>query len=175
VAAFPSAALSRSRKDDRNMSSPTVSASSMLAEYDLTEDETFVGSYTSEAERAALTVPQIIMAAWAANDANMFASVFTENGSLLMQDDQLTSRDQIRDYMAKGFETGLKGARVTGWPMNVVFLSDDSDAALVVTQGGIMLAGESAIAPEREIRAIWTLVADNDKWRLLSHHSCPIR
>jgi uncharacterized protein (TIGR02246 family) len=155
------------------MSGPTVSAPSMLAEYDLTEDQTFVGSYTDEAERAALAVPQIIMAAWAENDADMFASVFTENGSLLMQNDQLTSRDQIRDYMAKGFETGLKGARVTGWPMNVVFLDDE--AALVVTQGGIMLAGESAIAPEREIRAIWTLVAVDGRWRLLSHHSCPIR
>jgi hypothetical protein len=38
-----------------------------------------------------------------------------------------------------------------------------------------MLNGESAIAPEREIRAIWTLVADDGKWRLLSHHSCPVR
>jgi uncharacterized protein (TIGR02246 family) len=155
------------------MTGATVSASSLLAEYDLAEDQTFVGSYTGDAERAVLTVPQIIMAAWAANDADMFASIFTENGSLLMQDDQLTSRDQIRNYMAKGFETGLKGARVTGWPMNIVFLDDDK--AMVVTQGGIMFGGESAIAPEREIRAIWTLVAIDGKWRLLSHHSCPIR
>jgi hypothetical protein len=38
-----------------------------------------------------------------------------------------------------------------------------------------VLDGESAIAPEQEILAIWTVVAENSVWRPLSHHSCPIR
>jgi len=35
----------------------------------------------------------------------------------------------------------------------------DEGAAVVVTQGGIKLPGENEIAPEREIRAVWVIVA----------------
>jgi uncharacterized protein (TIGR02246 family) len=150
-----------------------IAAEDVLGEFGLAEDMSFCGSFTEPAERAVLAVPQVIMAAWAANDADLFAAIFTENGSLLMRDEQLTSREQIRAYMARGFGHELQGARVTGWPLKVMFVSDAT--ALVVTQGGIILRGETSIAPEREIRAIWTVVTAGGSWRLLSHHSCPVR
>lgn len=152
---------------------PRRNASEILAAAGVREDHSFYRGFTGEDERAVLTVPQLIMGAWAANDADLFASVFTENGSLLMRDDQLTSREEIRAYMAAGFRGVYQGACVTGWPLEVRFLRDD--VALVVTQGGIMLEGETEIAPEREIRAIW-IIADRDgRWQLMSHQSSPIR
>nr|AGO97162.1 hypothetical enediyne protein [Streptomyces sp. CNT-179] len=153
--------------------SPTGTASDLLSEYDIVEDPEFFGSFDSAAQRAVLTVPQIIQAAWERNDADMFARAFTAGGSLLMQQDQLTSSAEIRAYMARGFQGGLRGARVTGWPLNVTFLGED--VAVVVTQGGIILDGESEIAPERAIRALWTIVAEDERWRLLCHHSTPLQ
>lgn len=151
-------------------STGSASAGSVLA---FTPDPSYYGPFTSEREKAVLDVPQMIQAAWASNDADAFADVFTDNGSLLMREDQLTSRSAIRAYFAAGFQGAYKGAHVTGWPLAVQFPTPD--VAVVVTQGGIILAGEDAVDPSREIRATWVIVADGGTWRLLSHHSSPIQ
>lgn len=149
-------------------------ASDQLEAAGVTEDPNYYLSFDSSDEKAVLTVPQRIQAAWERNDADMFAEIFTENGSLLMRDDQLTSREQIRAYMADGFRGSYAGARVKGWPLSMRFLSDD--VAMVITGGGIMLAGETEIAPAREIRATWVIVReDGGQLRLLSHQSSPVR
>jgi uncharacterized protein (TIGR02246 family) len=62
---------------------------------------------------------------------------------------------------------------VTGWPLSVTPLGDD--VVMVLTQGGIMLAGETEVAPSREIRAIWIIVRRDGEWKLLSHQSSPLR
>ncbi len=110
------------------------------------------------------------------NDADEFAGVFTDNGSLLMQDEQLTNREQIRAYMRAGFDGPLAGAPVKGWPLQVTFLAEDAeDTAMVIAQGGIILDGETETAPERQIRATWIVVERDGEWSLLSHRSSPIR
>jgi len=151
----------------------SASAESVLAAAGVAEDPSYYGPFTSEREKAVLAVPQLIQAAWASNDADAFAAVFTGNGSLLMREDQLTSRSAIHAYFAEGFRGVYKGARVTGWPLAVRFPTPD--VAVVVTQGGIILAGEDAVDPSREIRATWVIVADGGTWRLLSHHSSPLQ
>lgn len=155
------------------ITTPLGTASEIMTAVGLEEDTSFYGPFTTEAAKAVLTVPMRIMAAWAANDPDAFAGVFTENGSLLMQDTQLTDSEQIRAYMAAGFDGPLRDARVTGWPLSVEYLS--ADVALVVTQGGIILAGDPGLLPEREIRAVWLIVARDRQWQLLSHQSCPAR
>lgn len=128
-------------------------ASQLLAADGVEEDLAYYREFTGEDEKAVLSVAMRIQAAWAANDADAFADLFTENGSLLMQDEQLLSREQIRAFMAAGFAGPLKGARVKGGPLLVTFLSDD--AAMVVTEGGIIPSGEDAVSPEGQIRAVW--------------------
>ncbi|MBO0832208.1 MAG: SgcJ/EcaC family oxidoreductase [Actinobacteria bacterium] len=150
------------------------SAAEILASSGVPEKTSYYREFTREEQKAVLTIGMRIEAAWAANDAEMFASVFTEDGSLLMRDEQLTSRSEIRAYMARGFGGPYKGARVTGWPLLVKFLGPD--AALFVTQGGILLAGEEIVHPDREIRAVWVVVRRGPgKLELLSHQSSPIR
>jgi len=151
----------------------TGTAAEILPEAGVEEDQSFYGPFTREGQKAVLTVPQRIQAAWLVNDADTFADIFTENGSLLMQNDQLASREHIRSYMAAGFQGVYWGARVTGWPLQVDFLADD--VALVITQGGIILAGETEIAPVRQIRATWIIVNQDGQWRLFSHQSSPIK
>lgn len=152
--------------------SPPSKASAIMAAAGVAEDFSFYGPFTGEDEKATLTVPVRITAAWRANDPDMFAEIFTENGSLLMQDNQLKSREEVRAFMAAGFQGPFKGAHVSGWPMHVKFLSPG--VALVITQGGIILEGETEQAPERQIRAMWILVERDGEWKLFSHQSSPI-
>ncbi len=149
-------------------------ATAILDAAGVPEDTTFYRDFTSPDEKAALTVPQRIQYAWLKNDPEAFADVFVENGSLLLQDNQLTSRDEIREFMRAGFQGGLKGAHVYGWPLEVKFL--EPNIAVVVTEGGIIRAGESEIAPENQIRAVWVIVRNAEgKLNLFSHQSSPVK
>ncbi len=148
-------------------------ATDRLAAAGVEEDESYYREFTDPDEKAALTVAMRIQDAWVQNDADVFADIFTDNGSLLMQDNQLTSREQIHSYMSDGFDGGLKGARVKGWPISVQFLTED--VALVITEGGIIMAGDTEIAADRFIRASWVIAKEADgALRLVSHQSSPI-
>ncbi|WP_026270496.1 SgcJ/EcaC family oxidoreductase [Salinispora pacifica] len=147
-------------------------ATAILAAAGVKEDVSYYGSFLDEREKLVLTVPIRIQDAWLHNDADAFARVFTDNGSLLMQDHQLRGRDEIHAYMAAGFAGGLRGASVKGWPLSVTFLRDD--VAALVTEGGIRLPGETETARERQIRAVWVVVRQGEDWRLVSHQSSPI-
>ncbi len=153
---------------------PWGSATELLAAAGVPEDPSYYRGFTTEDEKAVLTVAMRIQTGWERNDADYFADVFEENGSLLMQDTQLTSREQIRSFMREGFLGGFKGARVKGWPVSVSFLT--RDVAVVVTEGGIILAGETETAPERQIRATWVVVRDGEgRLGLLSHQGSPVK
>ncbi|MEU4766122.1 SgcJ/EcaC family oxidoreductase [Actinosynnema sp. NPDC023794] len=149
-------------------------ASQLLAEAGIREDTSFYRGFTAEDEKAVLTVPMRLREAWERNDADMFADTFAENGSLLMQDTQLTSREEIRQHMAEGFRGDLKGARVRGGPLEIKFLSDTT--AMVISEGGIQLAGESTTAPERAVRVTWVIVKQADGGlKLFSHQGSPLK
>jgi uncharacterized protein (TIGR02246 family) len=152
--------------------SPSNNATALLAAAGIVEDPSYYGQFTDAAQKTVLTIPMRIQAAWQSNDADAFADVFASNGSLLMKNDQLTSREQIRTYMAGGFQSFYKGASVNGWPLAITFLGDD--VAIVITEGGIIMAGETESAPERRIRATWVIVSQDGVWRLMSHQSSPI-
>ncbi|GLW05777.1 hypothetical protein Misp01_09070 [Microtetraspora sp. NBRC 13810] len=154
--------------------SPWGKAPDILAAAGIDDDPSFYGDFTGEAERAALTVPLLVKAAWAANDADAFAEIFTENGSELIGDDQINGREQIRSYMTEGFAGVFRGSQVIGWPLHVAFLDDE--VALLVTGGGVLMAGDTALAPERELRSTWVIVKEAaGRLRLVSHQSSPIR
>lgn len=155
------------------MTAQPAAASEILALYGVEENHSFYREFTDEKQKAVLTVPLRITDAWKQNDPDAFVEVFAENGSLLMQDEQLKSREEIRAYMKACFAGYLRGAHVYGWPLQVTFLTDET--AMVITQGGIILDGENEIAPERQIRATWIITEQNGKWVLFSHQSSPIK
>jgi uncharacterized protein (TIGR02246 family) len=149
-------------------------AAELLADAGVPDDASYYRGFTRRKEMAVLTVPMRIRAAWAANDADAFADLFAENGSLLMRDTQLTSREQIRSFMAQAFGGPLKGAYVKGWPIAVTFLT--KRVAIVITEGGFLMPWDTELRDENFIRSTWVITKQFDgRLRLSSHHSSPVR
>ncbi|MFG2905129.1 SgcJ/EcaC family oxidoreductase [Kitasatospora sp. NPDC048286] len=125
-------------------------------------------------DAAALSaVPQRIVAAWAAQDADGFAEVFTEDATLILPGDVfLTSRQQIRAFMTQAFAGPFKGTRVTGEPVSVRPLAED--VAVVVTRGGVLAPGDAEVTAERAIRATWVLARQGGDWRIASYQNTPL-
>jgi uncharacterized protein (TIGR02246 family) len=118
-------------------------------------------------------VPQRISAAWADNDADAFAAVFTEDATLILPGDiYLTSREQIRSVMAAGFAGPYRGTRVFGEPLSARFLG--AGTAVVVTKGGVLAPGETEVAAERTIRATWVLTKQGSAWLIAAYQNTPV-
>lgn len=150
------------------------SATAILDHFAVPEDQHYCREYADNDDyRAILSVGQRIANAWKQNDADAFADVFTENGSVLLQDEQLTSREEIRQHMKAGFQSSLRGAHVVGWPVLIRELDDE--VALFITEGCILAEGESEPDPERMIRASWVVRKGEAAPELVSHQSSPIK
>lgn len=118
-------------------------------------------------------VAQRVVAAWAKQDADAFAAVFTENGSMVLPGDVYKKdRDEIRAFMGAAFQGPYKGTQVTGLPLGVRFITPD--VAVMVTQGGVLQPGEKDVAAERLIRATWVAVREGDGWQLAAYHNSPL-
>jgi len=121
---------------------------------------------------AAVAAPERARGAWDANDADAFADLFVENGSILFDDDQLTDRDAIRAYLHDAFAGKLAGTRVVTEPIEVKVLTQD--VAVVITEGGVLYGDETEVPADRAVRATWVSVRQEGEWRLFSQQTSPI-
>ena len=128
-----------------------------------------------EGDRAALAdVPRRMMDAWAGNDADAFAALFTDDATMVLPGEDLrSSKNEIRAFMAAQYAGPLKGTSVFGTPLSVRVLDDDN--AVLITRGGVVLPGSNTVAPEREIQATWVLRRENDEWFITAYHNSPLR
>jgi uncharacterized protein (TIGR02246 family) len=126
----------------------------------------------SDADRAAVAaVPGRIVAAWAAHDADAFASVFTKDGSMILPGVFKKGRDDIRDFMAGGFAGPYQGTQVTGEPFDIRVLADN--VCLLLSVGGVLAAGETELPPERVVKASWLVVKQDGEWLLAAYQNSP--
>jgi uncharacterized protein (TIGR02246 family) len=149
----------------------SVATSSPTAGQDARLDA-YYGSFTSEREKAALSVPLRLVAAWAENDAEGVSKVFTEDGIMILPGDVYKQgRDEIRAFMAAAYAGPFKGTGVTGRPVDVRFATDD--VALLRTHGGILAPGETEIDPELAVRSTWVVVKQDGQWQLAAYQNSP--
>ena len=126
----------------------------------------------SEEDRAALVgLTHRIAGAWRAYDPDAFAGVFTEDGTMILPGLYEKGRSAISSFMSGAFAGPYKGSQVTGEPIDVRFL--DEQTGLLITEGGVMQAGETEVAPERAIRATWIVVKQDGEWRLAAYQNTP--
>lgn len=119
-------------------------------------------------------VPQRIVKAWADNDADAFAEVFTEDATLILPGDVfIVGKEDIRSFMAAGYAGPYRDTRVHGVPVSVKLLG--SQSAVLVTEGGVLASGDETVAPERAIRATWVLVERDGQWLITSYQNTPVK
>lgn len=134
--------------------------------------DAYYGTFTSQREKEALSVPLRLVAAWTKNDAEGVADVFTEDGTMILPGDVYKKgRGEIRAFMAAAYAGPFKGTGVTGRPVDVRFVSDD--VALLRTHGGILAPGETEIAPELAVRSTWVVVKRDGEWQLAGYQNSP--
>lgn len=133
----------------------------------------YYGDYSNGEEGAVLTVPLRLRAAWDAGDADALADLFTEDGSMLIGDEQLRGREAIRAYLSERFPSEFQGTRIHDEPVRIKFLTEG--VALAVTKGGRFAAGATEIAPADENRATWVVRKEDGDYKLVSHQTSPIR
>lgn len=130
------------------------------------------GSFANGRESAVLSVPLRVRGAWEKNDADGVADVFAEAGSMLVGDDQLTSREDIRAYLAKEFTGSLRGTLLVEEPVDIRFLTED--VAIAVTEGGVRQQGETDPPAGRAARTMWVTARQDGEWRLVCYQTSPI-
>ncbi|MEJ2885803.1 SgcJ/EcaC family oxidoreductase [Actinomycetospora aeridis] len=128
--------------------------------------------YTTGDEGAALTVPLRARVAWDEGDADAFADLFTDDGSMLIADDQLRGRDQIRAYAAEQFAGDLAGTVLVEEPTEIRTVAEGVTVA--ITTGGVTRPGVELTDGEK-VRASYVLVRRDGVWKLLSHQTSPIQ
>ncbi|MFD3687377.1 SgcJ/EcaC family oxidoreductase [Nocardiopsis sp. NPDC058631] len=136
-----------------------------------TANQTSVPGLSAEDTAGVTALPGRIVAAWAAHDSAAFAEVFTEDGTMILPGVMCRGGEQIRAFMAQAFEGPFKGTRVVGNPVSVRALGPD--AAVLVTQGGILAPGEDEVSDARAVRASWVAVRTDGGWRLAAYQNSP--
>lgn len=132
----------------------------------------YYGPFTTDQEKEVLTVPLRLVAAWAKNDADAVANVFTDDGILILPGDVFKkTRDEVRPFMAAAYTGPFKNTGVTGNPVDVRIINDN--VAIIRTHGGILAPGETEIAPELAVRSTWVCVKQNGEWKLAGYQNSP--
>jgi uncharacterized protein (TIGR02246 family) len=127
---------------------------------------------TTSSQSEALATIEAIYAAWAANDADALAELYTDDATVVQPGVFKKSKDEIRSTMAAGFAGPLKGSYVLDTPQSVRFLG--GDIALVIAEGGIVMAGAADGRPERAVRATWVLTKLDGRWMVAAYHNSPV-
>jgi uncharacterized protein (TIGR02246 family) len=122
-------------------------------------------------DQAVLGVLDSFYRAWAAADTDAMAELYTPDATALSVRFQHAGRDQIRAYFEAGFAGRLAGTTAVDEPRSVRLLG--ADAAVVVSDGGVLMPGETSVPADRRQTATWVLVRQDGEWRIAAYHNCP--
>ena len=110
-----------------------------------------------------------ITAAWAANDADAFAAHYAADATMVLTGGLFhRDREEIRAFLAAGFDGPLKGTRGIDEPE---VLRIGGDTAVVVSRAGFLAVGENRLPVDRERRATWTLRRTAVGWEVAAYAS----
>jgi uncharacterized protein (TIGR02246 family) len=109
--------------------------------------------------------------AWAAGDADAFAALYTDDATVVQPGIHKKNKEDVRTTMAAGFAGPLKGSRVLDEPQSIRLIG--SDAAIAITEGGVLMAGEAELPTERLVRATWVFTKQDGQWYVAAYQNSP--
>jgi uncharacterized protein (TIGR02246 family) len=111
--------------------------------------------------------------AWEAGDADGMVADYTADATAIMTGSLRDGRDVIRDEMAVAFEGPLKGSSTCNKQLSLRFVG--KDAAIVVSESGILFAGQSEVPDTGKVNATWVFEKRDGQWLIAAYHNSPVR
>ena len=109
--------------------------------------------------------------AWEHGDAAGMVADYTADATAILPGSLRDSRDVIRDTMALAFDGPLKGSSTSNRQLSLRFVG--RDAAIVVSESGILFAGETEVPEPRKVNATWVFEKRDDRWLIAAYHNSP--
>jgi uncharacterized protein (TIGR02246 family) len=78
----------------------------------------------------------------------------------------------IRENMAMAFAGPLKGSSTYNKQLSVRFVG--KEAAIVVSESGILFAGETDLPDTRKVNATWVFEKRDGQWLIAAYHNSPV-
>src|SRR5258705_4232423 len=110
--------------------------------------------------------------AWESGDADRMVADYTADATAIMTGSLRDSRDVIRENMALAFEGPLKGSSTYNKQLNLRFVG--RDAAIVVSESGILFAGQTEGPDTGKENATWGFEKRDGQWLIAAYHNSPV-
>jgi uncharacterized protein (TIGR02246 family) len=130
----------------------------------------FADTATETEVAAVRAVVDGIAESWAANDPDGFADAYTEDASMVLSGDRyFKGREVIRKMTVHQFKAAHQGTTLLQNIVDVQFLSPE--AAVVITDGGVLTDGETEPHPARALRATWVMAKNGEGWKIAAYQN----
>jgi uncharacterized protein (TIGR02246 family) len=110
--------------------------------------------------------------AWEAGDADGMVANYTADATAIMTGSLRDSRDAVRENMVVAFEGPLKGSSTYNKQLSLRFVG--RDAAIVVSESGILFAGETEVPDTGKVNATWVFEKRDGQWLIAAYHNSPV-
>jgi uncharacterized protein (TIGR02246 family) len=110
--------------------------------------------------------------AWEAGDADGMVANYTTDATAIMTGSLRDSHDVIRESMAQAFEGPLKGSSTHNRQLSLRFVG--GDAAIVVSESGILFPGQSEVPDTGKVNATWVFEKRDGHWLIAAYHNSPV-
>jgi len=110
--------------------------------------------------------------AWEAGDADGMVADYTADATAVMPGSLRGSRDAIRESMALAFAGPLKGSSTCNRQLSLRFVG--RDVAIVVSESGILLAGQTEVPDAAKVNATWVFEKRDGRWLIAAYHNSPV-
>ena len=110
--------------------------------------------------------------AWETGDADAMVADYTADATAIMAGSMRGSREVIRESMARAFAGPLKGSSTYNKQLSLRFAG--LDAAIVISESGILFAGETDVPDHRKVNATWVFERRDGRWLIAAYHNSPV-
>ena len=109
--------------------------------------------------------------AWEAGDAEGMVADYTADATAIMTGSLRDSREAVRENMALAFAGPLKGSSTCNKQLSLRFVG--RDAAIVVSESGILFAGQTEVPQTARVNCTWVLEKQDGQWLIAAYHNSP--